>query len=80
MSGLFWYPVQGLAAVTLGVSAGFLVRALFNWLDARRKRGPTIYVGPNPPKHPRDGDLWVRVSKEDEYQPDPSHPYSTKDR
>lgn len=79
MNPLFWYPVQGVAAVTLGVAAGLLTRALFNWLDARRNRGPTLYYGHTPPKHPREGDIWIDPGKND-YQPDPRRPYSTKEQ
>lgn len=79
MNPLFWYPVQGLAAVTLGVATGLLTRALFNWLAAWRKRGPTLYIGYGEPAKPREGDIWIQTRR-DEYPPDPLHPYNTKER
>jgi len=76
MSELFWYPVQGLAAVTLGVTAGLLLRALLHWLNLRHTH--TLYVGPDEPAKPRDGDIWIQTKRE--YQPDALHPYNVEER
>lgn len=85
MNDLFWYLVQGLAAVTLGVAAGLLTRALFHWFDARRARshphpqGKHWFFGPEAPVNPHEGDIWFKFER-DEYPPDTLHPYNTKER
>lgn len=71
MSDLLWYPVQGVAAVALGVAAGLLLRAVLLWLHkrelaAKRRHSVDLYVGPNAPRFAKTGDIWVRTKKPEE--------------